>query len=47
MKRLERMEMSPQQLDELISQRVRLGDINEAFEDMRQGRVARTVITYG
>jgi S-(hydroxymethyl)glutathione dehydrogenase/alcohol dehydrogenase len=31
-------------LDELISQRLTLSDINKGFEDMRKGDVARSVI---
>jgi S-(hydroxymethyl)glutathione dehydrogenase/alcohol dehydrogenase len=34
-------------LDELISRRRPLPEINLAFEDLRQGGVARTVITFG
>ena len=33
-------------LDELVSQRLRLDQINKAFEDMKQGNVARSVITF-
>ena len=33
-------------LDELVSQRLRLDQINEAFEDMKQGHLARSVITF-
>ena len=33
-------------LDELVSQRLRLDQINKAFEDMKQGTVARSVITF-
>jgi S-(hydroxymethyl)glutathione dehydrogenase/alcohol dehydrogenase len=33
-------------LDELVTQRMELGQINEAFEDMKQGEVARSVITF-
>ena len=33
-------------LDELVSQRLRLDQINKAFEDMKQGEVARSVITF-
>ena len=33
-------------LDQLVSQRLRLGQINDAFEDMKQGHVARSVITF-
>ena len=33
-------------LDEMISQRLKLEQINEAYEDMRQGHVARSVITF-
>ena len=34
-------------LDEMVSQRLSLGDVNNAFEDMKQGTVARSVITFG
>ena len=34
-------------LDEMVSQRLGLGDVNDAFEDMKQGTVARSVITFG
>ena len=33
-------------LDELVSQRVKLEQINDAFEDMKQGQVARSVVTF-
>ena len=33
-------------LDELISRRRPLSEINEAFDDMRQGEVARSVILF-
>ncbi len=33
-------------LDELVSQRLKLEQINEAFEDMKQGEVARSVIMF-
>ena len=33
-------------LDQMVSQRMNLGQINQAFEDMKQGHVARTVITF-
>ncbi len=33
-------------LDELVSQRLKLYQINQAFEDMKQGNVARSVITF-
>ena len=33
-------------LDELVSQRMRLDQINTAFDDMRQGHVVRTVIFF-
>ena len=33
-------------LDELVSQRMKLEQVNEAFEDMKQGHVARSVITF-
>ena len=34
-------------LDQMVSQRLSLGDVNDAFEDMKQGTVARSVITFG
>ena len=34
-------------LDQMVSQRLNLSDVNEAFEDMKQGAVARSVITFG
>jgi S-(hydroxymethyl)glutathione dehydrogenase/alcohol dehydrogenase len=34
-------------LDELISRRIALEEINEAFAAMEKGEVARTVIIYG
>jgi S-(hydroxymethyl)glutathione dehydrogenase / alcohol dehydrogenase len=33
-------------LDELVSQRLKLEQVNLAFEDMKQGNVARSVITF-
>ena len=33
-------------LDDLVSQRLRLEQINDAFEDMKQGHVVRSVITF-
>ena len=33
-------------LDELVSRRIRLEQINQAFEDMKSGQVARSVITF-
>ena len=33
-------------LDEMVSKRGRLGDINEAFRAMKAGEVARTVLTF-
>jgi S-(hydroxymethyl)glutathione dehydrogenase/alcohol dehydrogenase len=33
-------------LDEMVSQRLRLDQINKAFDDMREGHVARSVITF-
>ena len=33
-------------LDELVTQRMKLEQINEAFEDMKQGHVARSVVTF-
>jgi S-(hydroxymethyl)glutathione dehydrogenase / alcohol dehydrogenase len=34
------------QLDEMVTKRGRLGDINEAFRAMKAGEVARTVLTF-
>ncbi len=34
-------------LDEMITQRIGLADINRAFEEMGRGEGARSVITYG
>ena len=33
-------------LDELVSQRMRLDEINAAFDDMQLGHVIRSVITF-
>jgi S-(hydroxymethyl)glutathione dehydrogenase / alcohol dehydrogenase len=33
-------------LDELVSQRLKLEQVNLAFEDMKQDNVARSVITF-
>jgi S-(hydroxymethyl)glutathione dehydrogenase / alcohol dehydrogenase len=33
-------------LDQLISQRLKLSEVNKGFEDMRRGNVARSVITF-
>ena len=33
-------------LDELVTQRLKLEDVNKAFEDMREGHVARSVIVF-
>jgi len=33
-------------LDEMVSRRGRLDDINEAFRAMKAGEVARTVLTF-
>jgi len=33
-------------LDEMISQRIELKDINQAFDDMKSGSVARSVIMF-
>jgi S-(hydroxymethyl)glutathione dehydrogenase/alcohol dehydrogenase len=33
-------------LDQMVSQRMKLEQVNEAFEDMKQGNVARTVINF-
>ncbi|AHE55245.1 Zn-dependent alcohol dehydrogenase [Sphingomonas sanxanigenens] len=33
-------------LDELISRRIGLGDVNEAFTEMKSGTIARSVITF-
>jgi len=34
------------QLDELVTRRGRIGDVNEAFRAMESGKVARTVIQF-
>jgi S-(hydroxymethyl)glutathione dehydrogenase/alcohol dehydrogenase len=34
-------------LDELISREIELEEVNEAFEAMKTGEVARSVIVYG
>jgi S-(hydroxymethyl)glutathione dehydrogenase/alcohol dehydrogenase len=34
-------------LDELVSRRIALDEINEGFEAMRRGEVARSVIVFG
>ena len=33
-------------LDDMISRRIGLGDINEAFEEMKAGSVSRSVIVF-
>ena len=33
-------------LDELVSKRIKLEDVNTAFADMEQGAVARSVIVF-
>jgi S-(hydroxymethyl)glutathione dehydrogenase/alcohol dehydrogenase len=33
-------------LDDMVTRRGRLGDINEAFRAMKAGEVARTVLTF-
>ena len=33
-------------LDELVTQRMKLEQVNEAFEDMNRGVTARTVLTF-
>tara|TARA_B100001013_G_scaffold332096_1_gene248115 strand:- start:90 stop:791 length:702 start_codon:yes stop_codon:yes gene_type:complete len=33
-------------LDELVTQRMSLEDVNQAFDDMKQGHVARTVLVF-
>jgi S-(hydroxymethyl)glutathione dehydrogenase/alcohol dehydrogenase len=33
-------------LDEMISQRIRLDQINEAFDELRRGELARSVIVF-
>jgi S-(hydroxymethyl)glutathione dehydrogenase/alcohol dehydrogenase len=33
-------------LDELISQRIKLEQVNEAFEEMKKGELARSVIVF-
>jgi S-(hydroxymethyl)glutathione dehydrogenase/alcohol dehydrogenase len=34
-------------LDELVSRRITLDEVNDGFEAMRRGEVARSVITFG
>ena len=34
------------ELDDMVTKRVRLGDINEAFRAMKAGEVARTVLIF-
>jgi S-(hydroxymethyl)glutathione dehydrogenase/alcohol dehydrogenase len=34
-------------LDQLVSQRLKLEQLNDAFDDMKEGQVARSVITFG
>ena len=33
-------------LDEIVSKKIRLEEVNQAFEDMKEGHVARSVITF-
>ncbi|MNF57786.1 S-(hydroxymethyl)glutathione dehydrogenase [compost metagenome] len=33
-------------LDQMISQRIRLDQINEAFDELRRGELARSVIVF-
>ena len=33
-------------LDDMISRRIELEQINEAFEEMKRGEIARSVITF-
>ena len=33
-------------LDEMISRRIRLEEVNEAFEEMKRGEIARSVIVF-
>jgi S-(hydroxymethyl)glutathione dehydrogenase/alcohol dehydrogenase len=33
-------------LDELVTQRMSLEGVNQAFDDMKQGHVARTVLVF-
>jgi len=33
-------------LDEMVSRRIRLEEVNEAFEEMKTGEVARSVIVF-
>ena len=33
-------------LDELISRRIKLAEVNDAFEEMKTGAVARSVIVF-
>jgi S-(hydroxymethyl)glutathione dehydrogenase/alcohol dehydrogenase len=37
---------APLELDEMISQRMPLDEINSAFDQMRKGTSARSVITF-
>jgi S-(hydroxymethyl)glutathione dehydrogenase/alcohol dehydrogenase len=34
-------------IDELISRKIKLEDVNAAFDAMQKGEVARSVIVYG
>lgn len=33
-------------LDEMISRRIKLEQVNEGFEDMKRGEIARSVIVF-
>ncbi len=33
-------------LDEMISRRIKLEEVNEAFEEMKRGEIARSVIVF-
>ena len=47
MPRLVDMYMSGKlKLDQMVSQRIRLDQVNEGFEDMKKGELARSVIVF-
>jgi S-(hydroxymethyl)glutathione dehydrogenase / alcohol dehydrogenase len=33
-------------LDEMISRRIKLGEINDAFTEMKTGQIARSVVVF-
>ena len=37
---------SSKKLDEMISRRLKLEDVNDAFEEMKTGQIARSVIVF-